>query len=147
MAIDFKQNEDLFSLKVDDTAKALFLETMRWTKFVGVIFAILVALVSLIVTFVFTFYMPVYMQTTVPNSSILLLFTLLIMVGTNFYPIFALLKFSSLIKRAVNTGNQQEFNAALKYMKNLFKYIGFFTITFIVMYGLGIGATLLQARP
>jgi hypothetical protein len=55
-----------------------------------------------------------------------------------FYPVFALLKFSNLIKPAVQAANKEQFNNAFRYLKNMFKYIGILTIIFLSFYGIAI---------
>jgi len=144
MAFNFKEEQEIFGLKVDDTAKAYLLETMRWTKFAGIIFSILITLVCMVMAFLMLVYMPVYMPSPVPNATTTLVFMIVFMVGINFYPIFALLRFSSLINKAIAGNNQQQLNHALKYLKNLFRYIGIFTIIFIVLYGLGMGVSFMN---
>ena len=142
MALDFKEDKEIFSLKVDDVAKAYLLETMRWTKFIGILFSIFLILMCLVFAFVMFVYMP-GLQTPVPNAGLSVTLMSIAMLGFNFYPIFALLRFSSLVRKAIESANQHEFNHALKYLKNLFRYIGIFTIIIIVIYGLGFGLGLM----
>jgi uncharacterized membrane protein len=143
MALNFKEDQELFSLKVDEAAKAHLLETMRWTKFLGILFIIAIILMCSVLAFVMMIYMP-GMQTPVPYAAASVIFMSLFMTGLNFYPIFALLKFSTLIRSAIADSNQQQFNHALKYLKNMFRYIGVLTITLITIYGLGFGLSLLE---
>ena len=136
MSLNLKDDEDIFGIKVDDTAKYYLLETMRWTKFVGILLSIVIVLICLVTTFYLNIYMPQYMQTSLPNGTAISIsiFTILITLGIYFFPVFALLKFGSNINKAIKTGSQQHFNLALKYMKNLFKYIGIATIVIVLIY-------------
>jgi len=137
MALDLNRENEIFGLRIDETSKSYLLETMRWAKFAGIIFTVLIMLVSILMIFLVTVLLPEYMDTPMPNALPALMFTLLFGIGINFYPIFALLRFSSLIKKALHNSNQQQFNHALKYMKNLFRYMGVLTIVMIVLYGVG----------
>lgn len=136
MALNFKEEREIFSLNVDETAKAYLQETMRWTKFIGILFAIFLILICMVFAFVMLVYMP-GLQTPVPNAGMAVVFMSVTILGVNFYPVFALLRFSTLVRTAMENANQQEFNHALKYLKNLFKYIGIFTIIMIFFYGIG----------
>jgi len=145
MALNFKEEQEIFSLKVDDTSKSHLLETMRWAKFIGILFSIFVILACALMAFIMLVYMP-GMQTPMPAAGPTVVIISLVMVGVNFYPIFALLKFSVLTKKAINNTNQQQFNTALKYMKNLFRYIGILTIILITFYGVVFLGSLLAGR-
>ena len=135
MALNFKDDQEIFGIKVDERAKYYLLETMRWTKFLGIVFAIVILLICMLITFMFTIYLPKYMQTTVPNGNIMLIITLLVIFGINFFPVFSLLKFGTHINKAIKTDNQDHFILALKYLKNLFMYVGIATIALILLYG------------
>ena len=146
MALNFKDDQEIFGLKVDERAKYYLLETMRWTKFMGIIFAIMVILICMLMTFLFTIYLPKYMQTTIPNGNIVLVIILLIICSIHFFPIFSLLKFGAHINKAIKTDNQDHFILALKYLKNLFMYVGIATIAIILLYGVSFTVSALSLR-
>lgn len=60
----------------------------------------------------------------------------LLIAGLMFYPAYALFKYSTVIKTAINTNNKQKFNEAIRYLKNVFKYYGIITIIALGIYGL-----------
>jgi hypothetical protein len=62
-----------------------------------------------------------------------------------FYPIWALFKFSALSKQSIATQNQHLFNEGLRYLKNMFKYMGIVTIIGFVLVGLLIVFSALSA--
>jgi hypothetical protein len=62
----------------------------------------------------------------------------LLIVAIEFYPIYALLKFSNQIKPALHTSNQEQFNSALGHLKGMFKYIGIIAIIILSLYAIGI---------
>lgn len=146
MALNFNNDEEIFGIKVDDKAKYYLQETRRWTKFVGIIFAISMVLICLLMTFMFTIYLPQYMQTPVPNSGAILMVMLLLTAGINFFPIFALLKFGSNINKALKANSQEHFLTALKYLKNMFMYIGIVTIVVILLYGISFAISAMALR-
>ena len=146
MALNLNDDQEIFGIKVDDKAKYYLLETMRWTKFVGIIFAISMVLICLLMTFMVTIYLPQYMQTSIPNGAAVLTVMLLVIIGMNFFPIFALLKFGSNINKAFKNNSQQHFNQALKYLKNMFMYIGIATIVFILLYGLSFAISAMSLK-
>lgn len=135
MALNYNEHEEIFNLQVDEISKSHLLETMRWTRFMGIIFSISMVLVCFVLAFVFLVYMP-GMQTPMPYAGVFTIFMCLFIIGINYYPIFAMLKFSSLMKIAIGTSDQHTFNDALRYLKNLFKYIGILTIIIVSFYGL-----------
>jgi hypothetical protein len=146
MALNFKEDQEIFNLKVDDTAKAHLLEMMRWTRFLGILFSISIVLLCAVFAFVMMVYLP-GLQTPVPGASVTVIVMPVLMIGFNFYPIFALLKFSSLIKKAIHDANQQQFNNALKYLKNTFRYIGILTIVLIIIYSAVFALSLMAGKP
>lgn len=51
------------------------------------------------------------------------------------YPTYALLKFGSLLKPALETADQDRFNTSMRYLRNLFRYIGILAIILLVASG------------
>ena len=52
----------------------------------------------------------------------------IVMVGLYFYPIYALLKFSSCMKKGIHNNNQELINEGFRYQKNMFRYTGILLI-------------------
>jgi hypothetical protein len=134
--MDIQQN-DIFKLEVDITAKSYMLETARWAKFLAILGFIFMGLGLIFVIFMGSFMTSLGGLYGAMSSSILIVYMLLF-IGLYFYPVYALLKFSSLVKPALQTANQQQFNEALKYLKNMYKYIGILMIVILALYGVGI---------
>lgn len=137
--------EALFNLQIDDTAKSYFLEMARWGKFLGIIAAIMIILASIFMGFLMMYYLPTYTSMPVSGGVIEYIITVLIVIAIDFYPIFAILKFSALSKKAVTLNNQEALNNALRYLKNIFKYFGIITIIIIVFYGIALLISILGA--
>jgi Family of unknown function (DUF5362) len=67
-----------------------------------------------------------------------------LMAALYFYPTYSLYKYSTCIKNAVTTDNKEQFNLAIKHLKNSIKYIGILTVAFIAIYGLIMFFTILN---
>lgn len=130
MIDDNKYGADIFHLEIDETAKASMLETARWSKFLTIVFFIFFGLLVL------GWAVVMFANIGDSISQILGLFYGLIAIGLYVYPVYALYKFSTLLKLGVSTANQEQFNLALNYQKNMFKYMGILTIVGLVLYGL-----------
>jgi hypothetical protein len=134
--LDTNNEERIFSLEVDATAQATFLEMARWTKFLAIMGFITIGLLILGCIGLGVF----LANTPIPQlggmgtpfiATIYLLFGALYV-----YPVYALYKYSTLIKMAIKTSNKDLFNSAIGYLKGMFKYIGIFTLIIICLYGL-----------
>ena len=63
---------------------------------------------------------------------------IIVLAGIYFYPTYALLMYSNKIKKAFNAANQEQFESAINYLKNTFKYISILMIISLVLYGIAI---------
>jgi hypothetical protein len=89
--------------------------------------------------------MPAYSGMLGPNATVVIMVYVIIVAAVNFYPIFALLKYSSGMRSALTTLDKNKFNEALAYLKNTFKYIGILTIIVLCIYGLVIILAIITA--
>jgi hypothetical protein len=144
----FKQEQEIFSIGLDETAKAYLLETARWAKFLAIFFfivsAILVALgigLALVLGNSADFGNP--MLTAMGGFGLAVIY--IFFIGIYVYPMWALFKFAKLTNAAMQTANQQQFNEALKYQKNMFKYMGILMIIVMALYGVSFVLGLLGA--
>lgn len=147
-----EQNEsNIFEHGLDETAKAHLLETTRWTKFLaimGFIFTgllIMVALAVMTMGSLFSSYPG--MEGLGAGLGAGIGFIYLIIAVIYLYPAYALFKFSSCMKRGINTGSQDLITDAFRYQKNMYRFIGIMMIIVIAIYLLafivliGVGAT------
>lgn len=134
-----KQEQEIFSIGVDETAKAYLLETARWTKFIAIFLLIVSGLMILLGLGV------AVMLGNSNDSSNPMLAALggvglaviyIFFFGLYIYPTWALYKFSKLTNASMNTANQQQFNEALRYQKNMYKYTGILLIIVLALYGI-----------
>ena len=132
-----QDNPNIFSLEIDEHAKHTFIEMARWTKFLSIMGFIFLGLMLLGGVAI------AMLASSLPSSSPFAIFgpmgTLayfLVIVAVTFYPVYALMKFSTGIKPALNNQDKFRFNAALTSLKNTFKYYGILMIAFIGLYGI-----------
>lgn len=126
------QNQDLFDLRLDETAKAHLLETTRWTRFLAIcsiFFMIMFSLYALYSTYL-TYSLA---QVDVGNALLVAGGFMLLASTLYFYPIYALIKLSSCFKKGIQTGNQDLVNEGFRYQKAMFRYTGILTIISIVL--------------
>lgn len=129
--------QDIFSLGIDEEAKAHLLETVRWTKFiaiVGFVFLGLLVFLGILMLTGFSALSEVYGSTGMGGvAGIGFMFMYLFIALLYFFPIFYLYKYSVLIKPAIVNSNQEQFNSALSYQKRMYRFIG---ILFLIILGL-----------
>jgi hypothetical protein len=128
---------------LDATAQAHLLETVRWTKFLAIVGFIFMGLALLLVICMIagapmlSHYKASMGQPVGTNP-----FNTLGMIGVGiiyfifvclyFYPVYALLKFSSCIKKGIQDRDQHYLNMGFRYQKNLYIYIGVLTIISLI---------------
>ncbi len=137
---DNTQESGFFNLGVDETAKGHMLETARWAKFLAIIGFVLLGLLVLAGIFMSTI-MGTLMagsgfNSTVGGASGLMMVVYIIFAAIYFFPTYYLYKFAVLIKPAILTGNQEEFNTALSYLRSAFRFIGIMMLIVLGIYAL-----------
>lgn len=134
----FKDTAPAPELKLDETAKAYLLETARWAKFLailGFIFMALYLLGGIGLAAVISSNPEFGMLTKgLGVSGVLLLYSLVIFIGV--YPLYALFRYTILVKRAIKNTDMAMLNIALKFHRNYYRYNGIITIIFIGLYAL-----------
>lgn len=146
-----EQNDaNIFDTGLNETAKAHLLETTRWTKFLAIIGFIFTGLFILIALGVMTmgsmFSSYSGMGSLGAGLGVGVGFVYLIIAVIYLYPVYALFKFSSSMKRGINTGSQDLITDAFRYQKNMYRFIGImmiiviaiYLLAFIVLIGVGV---------
>jgi amino acid permease len=146
-----EQNDsNIFEHGLDETAKAHLLETTRWTKFlaiIGFIFTGLLvvgALLAITMGSMFSSYPGMGGLGSGLGAGIGFIYLILAVIYL--YPVYALFKFSSCMKRGINTGSQDMITDAFRYQKNMYRFIGImmiiviaiYLLAFIVLIGVGV---------
>jgi hypothetical protein len=127
----------IFNLEVDEIAKSHLLETARWGKFlaiVGFVFIGLMVIFGLFTGLAASSFSSGGLLGGIGGVGLLLLY--LLIAALYFYPCFALFKFATNMKPAINTMNREQFNSALGKLKALFQYMGVMTIILLSLYGI-----------
>lgn len=132
-----QQDLNLFETSLDETAKAHLLETTRWTKFIGICAILIVILFA-----AYTLFTLRYMSAVMANSGAsdaggvagtVTTVAIVVMIALYFYPIYALLRFSSRMKKGIQGNNQDLINEGFRYQKNMFRYTGILLIISLVL--------------
>ncbi len=136
-------NRSIFNtdLEVNDHVKSILLNMASWTKFLAVfgfvIMGLMIAVLAIAgITKAGSGQMETAAQMGYYTGSMIGASALL--VGIYFYPTYALLLFSSRIKKAFSSPSQEQFESALNYLKNSFKYIAILMIICVVLYGIAL---------
>lgn len=136
MALEDYREEEQPKIVVTDVTRNTLLEMSRWTKFLSILGFVFISLmllggafVALAINSISSSLSPVL----VSLGAVGLFMVYVLIVAIDFYPIYALLKYSANIKAALQNNDQERFDRALKYLRNMFIYIG---VLFIVLIGL-----------
>jgi len=134
----YNQPQGIFNLSIDEEAKAHLLETAKWTKFIaiiGFVFLGLLMLLGLFMGFGLSSLTAIYGGDSGLGGSfgVGMMAIYFVIALLYFFPIYYLYKYSMLIKPAIHSGNQEQFNLALSYQRRMFKFIG---IMFLIVLGL-----------
>ena len=122
--------ETLLSLNVDYDAGNILKETARWTKFIAVVGIIGVAIVLLALALAGNYITTIYSK-MFPGIQIFagaIIFFAFIVVAILGFMVFLLYRFSTLVKKGIETQDQSIFNNGLNALKIYFIISGVFAI-------------------
>jgi uncharacterized membrane protein (DUF485 family) len=128
----------LEQLTLTSASKSFLKETVKWARFLSIIGFILIVLMLLFAAFSSTiFNMAAKVQPGISESlGLLLAITYLVLSIIYFFPVYYLLQFSSKMKKALATKNDETLASAFKMLKYHYKFIGVFTIITLSLYAL-----------
>ena len=140
---------DIFKMEIDDYSKSNFIEMSRWTKFLAVVF-FTISSIAVVAGVFLSFLAPRLNNASQITSAgtpgpAIIITSILVGIATNFFPAYSLLKYSSNVRSALKTGNKDQFNAAIRHLKNMFKYVGILMIIMLLVYGIGIALIFMGA--
>lgn len=132
-------DENNKGITFDATAKAHMLEMGRWTKFLAIFFWVVMALaVATGIIMVFIYFPALYADSNEEAYGIavglMVVVVMIVYAAVFFYPTWALYKYASMVKHAINSSDQYLFNKALQYLKNYFRYTGILIIVLTSLY-------------
>nr|WP_315223073.1 DUF5362 family protein [uncultured Flavobacterium sp.] len=130
-----------FELQLDESAKNFLKETAKWAYFLGIMGFIGIAFIVVIAIFAGAIFST--MSNTVPGmgamggsfGAIISVVYILIAI-VYFFPVYYLFKFGSNTKTAFRENDSEVLTVSLGYLKSHFKFLGIFTISILVLYGL-----------
>ena len=134
-----EDNSSLFSLTIDPVTKSYLLDTARWAKFLsimGFILCVLIVVMGVIFGSQLTLIYSRDGQPMPAGTNIVLACLSVIVAVIYFFPCLYLFRFSSKMKLALNSNEQQKLNASFENLKSLFRYVGILTIVILAIYGL-----------
>ena len=143
-----------FELQLDQTAKEFLKETSKWAYFLAIMGFVGIGLIVIAAIFAGTIFST--MGNTVPGmgamggsfGAIISVFYIVFAV-IYFFPVYYLFKFASNAKAAFRENDSDALTASFGYLKSHYKFIGIFTVSILVLYGLlfvfGILASLVAA--
>jgi hypothetical protein len=122
---------------INETAKYNLLEAARWGKFLAVVGFVTMGLMIGAGLFMGAFMATISAaQGGYPLSPAFFAVFYVILAAIYFYPVYALLKFSNLTKRALQGNDHDIFAQATGHLKGMLKYMGIWTIVIICIYAL-----------
>lgn len=135
----FDHSEETHGITLDDNAKANMLEIGRWGKFLAIVSIVMMVLVVLIGVASMTSLSSLassYPGGAAAFGGFFLLFFYLVIIALYIYPTYALYKYSTMIKEAIQNDDQFTFNEAFRHLKGAFKYMGILMLVVICIYAL-----------
>lgn len=128
----------LEQLTLTGASKSFLKETVKWARFLSFVGFILIAFMLVFAAFSSTiFNMAAKVQPGIPKGiglSVAIIYLILSIIY--FFPVFYLLQFSSKMKKALATKNDETLAGAFKMLKSHYKFIGVFTIITLSLYAL-----------
>jgi hypothetical protein len=136
---------DIFRMEIDDHSKSLFLEMTRWTKFLAILGFIFLGLILIGGIFVGMAVSKITYSPLAGIGSAGVIMIYVVIAAVNFYPTYALLKYSTAMKAALHTNSKQKFIEAVSHLKNFFKFFGILMVISLCLYGLIIVFSIIAA--
>lgn len=128
------QQETLLTLNVDYDAGNILKETARWAKFISIVGIIAVAVMLLALALAGSYIITLYSQMFpgIQGFAGIVIFLVFIAVAILGVMVFLLYRFSSLIKKGIDTQDQNVFNNGLNALKIYFIIGGVFAILSLI---------------
>lgn len=117
-------------LILDDLAVSYLKETSKWTKFMAILGFVFIGLAIIICLLL------ALVNTVGGQRSFMTLIPMILITGLYFLPIYYLLKFSILSRKAIEEQDSFTLMQALQYQKMHYRYVGILMIIICVFYAL-----------
>jgi len=129
----FEQFEEI---RIDGATKGFLAEIAKWTSFfailgfIGIGFMVIAALIFMSLGASLNSYNSLFPM----GGGLFVSFLYLILAVLYFFPVNYLYKFSSNMKNALRSNNQQSLTRAFEYLKSHYKFVGILTIVMLSLY-------------
>ena len=134
-----KTEQDIFHFGIDETGKAYMLEAARWSKFLAIVGLILTGLLTIGQVFLMFGSSAISQQLGTVYGvgyGVGMFFFYMLIILIVLYPSITMLRFANNVRPAIATANTDQFNEALKSLKNTFKFWGIYVIVVLAIYGI-----------
>jgi hypothetical protein len=133
-----QRQEDIFELKVDPETKGHLMETARWSRFLAILGYIML---GILIIFGIGMASAKSLLSQMPGGfgesfGMIMMVVYIALALLYFFPTYFLFKSGRLLKSAIQTNNQEQFNLGLSYQRRMFKFIGIVMIVILALYGL-----------
>jgi len=124
------------STGLDDTARYHLLDTVRWTKFLAIIGFVVTGLFLVVALLIMVMGRSLFALSSDYSGGLTagLGFIYIVAAAIYFYPVYALLKFSSCMKKGILNDDRMLINDAFRYQKLMYKYLGILMIIVLGFY-------------
>lgn len=131
-----------FELQLDQSAKGFLKETAKWAYFLSIMGFILIGLMVLFAVFAGTLFSN--MGNTVPGMGamgggsfgVIMGVVYFALAAIYFFPVYYLNKFAVNAKKAFRENDSEALTNSFEYLKSHYKFIGIFTLSIMILYGL-----------
>ncbi|EJL66796.1 hypothetical protein [Flavobacterium sp. CF136] len=131
-----------FELHLDQSAKDFLKETAKWAYFLSIMGFIGIGLMVLLALFAGTLFST--MGSTLPGAiamgggsfGVIMGVFYFAFAAIYFFPVYYLNKFGTNAKRAFKENDSEALTKSFEYLKSHYKFIGIFTLSIMILYGL-----------
>lgn len=130
-----------FELHLDESAKDFLRETAKWAYFLSILGYIGIGLIVIIAVFAGAIFST--LGSTVPGMGsmggslgLMMGVVYFVIAAIYFFPVYYLNKFAVNAKRAFRENDSEALTNSFEYLKSHYKFIGIFTLSIMILYGL-----------
>lgn len=130
---------ELEQLTLNGRSKSFLRETAKWSKFLSIIGFVGIGLMIVFALFAGAIFSAIPQAKAMPfDLGIVMTITYLILAAVYFFPIYYLYQFSTKMKTALLTKNDDTLSDAFEVLKSHYKFVGVFTIIILSLYALAL---------
>jgi hypothetical protein len=135
---------ELEQLTLSGKAKGFLRETARWARFLSILGFVSIGIMVVFSLFASTIFNAIPQAQLVPfDFGLVMTITYLVLAIIYFFPVYYLYQFSSKMKTALLTKNNDILSDAFEVLKSHYKFIGVLTIIMLSLYALAFVSSIL----